>query len=98
MNRIVNALRWLIPRLEEHAPQWQITGGFAAHLYGGRRAVNDIDVDVPRAALERLLPHVREFVVFGPARYRDSTWDLHVVTLDYEGQEIDIAAIESASR
>jgi hypothetical protein len=41
-----NALRWIIGILDRHNIQYQITGGFAAKLYGSSREVNDIDIDI----------------------------------------------------
>jgi hypothetical protein len=94
MSRLEDALRWLIPLLEAHGNRYHITGGFAAHLYGARRPVNDIDIDLPREVLDRLAPAVGEHLVFGPGRYQDSTWDLYLMTLEYRGQEIDLTAVE----
>src|SRR5678815_3654346 len=97
MDRIADALRWLLPLLDRLGARYHVTGGFAAHLYGARRPVNDIDIDLPRAAIDRLAPDVAEYITFGPARYRDSTWDIYLLTLRYNGQDIDLTAVEDAS-
>jgi len=94
MDRIVNALRWLLPLLASHGNRYHITGGFAAHLYGARRPVNDVDVDLPREIIDKLASVVAKYIVFGPGRYRDSTWDIDLMTLKYHGQEIDCTAVE----
>ena len=94
MERIENALRWIVLLLQKDRVPFQIAGGLAAHLYGAKRPVNDIDIDVPDSAFDQLLPEVREYIVFGPDRYKDSTWDVHLMTLDYHGREIDLTGIK----
>src|SRR4029450_8640642 len=92
--RVTNALRWLLPLLEMHGNRYHITGGFAAHLYGARRPVNDIDIALPRAVIDKLAPIVSDSIIFGPCRYQDSTWDIDLMTLKHQGQEIDLTAVE----
>jgi hypothetical protein len=96
MDRLAEALRWLLLLLNEHGGLYHITGGFAAHLYGSKRPVNDIDIDLPRATLAKLAPQVAEFAIYGPGRYRDTTWDIYLMTLKRHGQVIDLTAIEDA--
>ena len=94
MDRVTNALEWLLPLLAAHGNRYHITGGFAAHLYGARRPVDDIDIDAPRTVIDALAPLVAEIIIFGPRRYRDSTWDIDLMTLNFQGQVIDLTAIE----
>jgi len=58
------------------------------------RPINDLDLEVSTTTIDSLAPLVVEFITFGPGRYRDSTWDLYLMTLCYEGQEIDISTSE----
>jgi len=88
--KLERALKWIVAILNRHEVPFQITGGFAAHLYGSKRPVNDIDIDIPEDMMERLLPDIQPYIVFGPARFLDERWDLKLITLNYEGQEIDI--------
>jgi hypothetical protein len=55
MSAIKRALDWVIPILKEQKAPFHITGGFAAHLYGATRVVNDIDIDLPTSHLNQLL-------------------------------------------
>ena len=89
------ALGWIVMLLEKSHIPFQITGGLAAHLYGARRPVNDIDIDIPNFAFDVILPEVRDHIIFGPDRYRDSTWDIYLMTVDYHGQETDLTGIEN---
>jgi hypothetical protein len=84
------AFKWIVGLLRKHSIPFQIGGGFAARLYGSGRELADIDIGVNDASLEKLHPHVQEYVTFGPGHYVDKKWDLQLMTLKYEGQEIDI--------
>ncbi len=89
------AFKWIVGLLQKHSIPFQIGGGFAARLYGSGRDLADIDIGVNDVSLEKLSPHVREYVTFGPGHYVDKKWDLQLMTLKYEGQEIDIVGRDS---
>lgn len=90
------ALFWIVAILRKYRIPFQISGGLAARLYGSERKLADIDIDVPRKTLLKVLPDVRRYIIFGPARYKDQNWDLNMITLRYCGQEIDLCGIEGA--
>ena len=92
--RTREALEWIIGILSDHSIPYQISGGFAAKLYGSPRDLNDIDLDVPDAALPELLELVRPYVTDDLTHYEDGKWDLNIMTLDYKGQEIDIGGAD----
>jgi hypothetical protein len=85
------ALSWIVDILNKKQIPYQITGGFAARLYGSDRALADLDFDIPEDRFADILPEVKQYVIFGPKQYKNDHWDLLVMTLEYEGQEIDIA-------
>jgi len=89
-NKIEDALKWIVSILRKYNITFQISGGFAANIYGAKRPINDIDIDVPEDVMELLLPDIEPYITFGPARYKDKKWDLKLITLNYKGQEIDI--------
>ena len=88
---LLQALHWIIDILEKHKIQYSISGGFAAHLYGSPRPVNDIDLDIPEDDFDKIYDEVKDFIIFGPANYKDPRWDLKLMTLNYHDQEIDIS-------
>jgi hypothetical protein len=90
-----SSLRWIVGILHEQRIPFVVTGGFAAHLYGSGRPVNDIDLDIPTRDLSRIAPFVQEFIAFGPSHYLNEAWDLTLLNLDHAGQEIDISGADS---
>ncbi|MFZ2522802.1 MAG: hypothetical protein WAW92_00245 [Minisyncoccia bacterium] len=46
MRNTEGALRWIVNILESKSIQFQVTGGFAAKLYGSQRELADIDIDI----------------------------------------------------
>lgn len=95
-NKIQDALDWIIPILKNRGIKFHITGGFAAHLYGATRDVNDIDIDIPYEAFKELMPEIKEYISQDLIRYQDSHWDIFLVTLDYKGQIIDLSGDRDA--
>lgn len=95
-NKIQDALDWIIPILKNRGIKFHITGGFAAHLYGANREINDIDIDIPSETFSILMPDIKEYISQDLIRYQDSHWDLFVVTLDYKGQIIDLSGDRDA--
>ncbi len=89
------ALKMIFSVLGKHAIPFRITGGFAARLYGSTRELADIDIGVPEACFKKIVPNIKNYIIFGPARYQDENWDLYMMTLNYKGQEIDICAVET---
>lgn len=88
------AFRWIIKILRKHKIPFQVSGGFAAIIYGSRRPLADIDIEIPDKKIKVFLPAVKRYVVYGPKRYIDKNFDLTLVTLEYKGQKIDISGYE----
>jgi hypothetical protein len=85
------AFTWIVGLLQKHSIPFQISGGFAARVYGVERELNDIDIGIPDDRFADLYPEVRDYLRYGPAHYTDEQWDLQLMSLKYEGQKIDIA-------
>ncbi len=90
------ALLWIVDILNKHKIPFQISGGFAAKLYGVKRNLADIDIDIPEDNFTDILEDVRKYIKYGPERFRDENWDLLLFTLEYENQEIDLAGALNA--
>ncbi len=91
MDKIERALKWIIEILNRKNIPYHITGGFAAHLYGAKRSINDIDLAVPDNRIAEIFEEVKQYVTYPPGQYQDSTWDIYQMALIYQGQEIDIS-------
>ena len=86
-----NALLWITGILNKHEIPFQISGGFAAKLYGSPRPLNDIDIDIPEDRFEEIYDEVKDYYTLPPQQYIDKKWYIWLMTLNYEGQEIDIS-------
>ena len=91
MKNTEKAFHWIIELLEQRNIEYKISGGLAARLHGARRELADIDIEVSDADVRNIAEDVKSYIIFGPARYIDENWNLELMTLNYEGQEIDIA-------
>lgn len=92
------AFRWIVGLLTKHNIPFQIAGGFAARAYGAERELYDIDFDIPEADVEKILPEIKPYLVYGPTQYKDDHWNLLLLTLSYEGQRIDISSAHDAKK
>jgi hypothetical protein len=95
MKNTEKAFKWIISLLQEYKIPFQLTGGFAARTYGSNRPLADIDIEIPDEYFEKLLPHVKKNLIYGPQKYIDENFDLLLMTLKYEGQEIDISGCDT---
>lgn len=91
MKNTEKAFLWITEIIEKLVIPYQISGGFAGRAYGVERELADIDVEVADVEIQKIFQEVKPYVTFGPARYIDKNWDLELMTLMYQGQEIDIA-------
>jgi len=82
---------WIINILKKYNIPFVVTGGLAAKSYGSARELNDIDIDIHDKDLNLIFKEVEPYVVFGPKQYKDERWDLLLLMLNYEGQDIDIS-------
>lgn len=85
------AFQWIVGILKKHKIPFQITGGLAAQAYGSKRPLNDIDIDILKDRFNEILTEVKNYIIYGPARYVDERWDLKLMTLEHQGQKIDIS-------
>ncbi len=91
MKNTESAFYWIVGVLKNHKIPFQVSGGLAARLYGSVRKLADIDIDIPEDRFLDILSEVKDRVKFGPRRYQDENWDLLLLTLTYEGQDIDLS-------
>lgn len=90
MKNTEKAFNWIIDILENLRIDYKISGGLAVRAYGSSRELADIDIEVSNENIHKVFEHVKDFVVFGPEFYEDDSWKIDLMTLNYEGQDIDI--------
>lgn len=88
------AFGWITGLLDSGGFPWQVVGGLAAQIYGSPRPLADIDIDTSHAALSSVAEQARSYLTFGPERYRDSEFDIELLSLRWRGQDIDLTAAE----
>lgn len=89
-------LIWITDILKKYQIPFQITGGLAPIVYGANRPLADIDIDIPDDQFHHIINDVKPYIIFGPARFKSEKWDLMLMTLNYQGQEIDLSGADSA--
>lgn len=91
MRNTKEALIWITNILQKQKIPFQITGGLAARAYGSKRKLADIDIDIPEDSFVKIRDDVSPYIIFGPVQYKSKRWDLFLMTLNYNGQEIDLS-------
>jgi len=89
------ALVWIVSLFRKYKIPFVIRGGFAAKVYGSRRGLVDIDIDIPIKNLLELEALVEKYKICGPKQYIDNNFNLLLMTLKYKGQVIDICGAEN---
>jgi len=90
------AFVWIINILRKHKVPFCISGGLAAKIYGSKRPLADIDIEVADDGFVKILPEIKKYLTYGPERCRDKTYNLLLTTLKYSGQEIDLCGANSS--
>jgi hypothetical protein len=91
---VKKTIHWICSILEKHKVPFQITGGLAAIIYGSKRKLNDIDIDIPVKYFKIIFPDIKKHVIFN-GRYKDECFDIPLITISYSGRQIDLAASDS---
>lgn len=87
---------WITQILQSNHIPFQITGGLAAIAYGSTRELADIDIDIAEKDFGLIETVVKPYIIYGPQQFKNEKWDLLLMTLNYEGQEIDIGGAYTA--
>ena len=89
------AFTWIIKILRKSKIPYWITGGFAARIYGSKRPLADIDIEVHDKDIDRITPLVKKYILRGPLNYKDSQYDIYALFIEYHGQKIDVCGTDS---
>lgn len=97
----VSALRYIIPFLEKYKFKWCISGGFACYLYGVRRPIPDIDIDVEAdkddEKFKSFIGDIKEFTTLKFQRWitADKNYDNWVMEATVNGQVLSICSTKN---
>ena len=95
VRRTKEALFWIIKILKKHNIHYQITGGFAAKIYGSKRSLADIDIEIHDRDMKKVLPHVKNYILKGPLRHKDKQFNTYGLFLRYKNQRIDVCGSDT---
>lgn len=93
--KTLKALHFIVGILDKHHISYRIGGGFAAHVYGATRPVNDIDISLSGEYFPIIVSETKDYIHSGPKHYSNEKWDCDTLVLDYQGQEMDITDIDT---
>ncbi|MFZ3016050.1 MAG: hypothetical protein WA101_03610, partial [Minisyncoccia bacterium] len=74
MKNTEKAFLWIVNILNNKNIPFQISGGFAAKIYGSPRELNDIDIDIPDENFPDIYDGVKQYAIYGPEHYKDAKW------------------------
>jgi len=86
---------WIIGILKEYKIPYRISGGFAARIYGSRRSLADIDIEIPDSKFNEIIPEIKPYIKIGPKQFKDKQMDTYGLSMEYKGQIIDISGTET---
>lgn len=96
--RAVDALNLIIPILEKYKFSWVITGGFACYVYGVKRPITDIDIDVDTSKdspeFKSLMNDLRESISQPLEHFVDQNYDNYNFETTINGRVIDICPMK----
>lgn len=95
MKNTKEALNWIVTILRKHQVPYRITGGLAVRAYGSERPLADIDIEIPDKYFPAIVPAMKEYLFFGPAKYKDKNFDTYGIGATYKGQNIEISGATS---
>lgn len=94
-SKTLNGLRWITNILHQYDIPYKIGGGFAAKVYGSTREINDIDISLSGKYFEVIVPVVKDYITVGPKHYPTPKWDCNTLSLNYNGQDIDLTDVDT---
>ena len=95
MKKTKEAFLWIISILVKHKVPYRISGGFAAKIYGSKRRLRDIDIEIPDKQFNKILPDIREYISEGPGRFIDDKMKTYGLVMEYKGQIIEFSGTDT---
>lgn len=99
--KAVAALRYIVPLLKKYNFRWCISGGFACFVYGVKRPIPDIDIDIEAdkndGKFRRFLDDIERFTTLPFQRWitNDKNYDNWVMEVTIQGQVLSICTTKN---
>lgn len=84
----------VISILKENHITFQVTGGLAAIVYGAKRSLYDIDIDIAKKDIQKIKELFSDYITEDLHHLQNGKFDIYVMTLKIDGVEIDISQAE----
>ena len=94
-DKTINALKWIVGILKKYDIPYRIGGGLAAHVYGSKRPINDIDISLSGKYFDLIIPEIKKYIKSGPKHYAGEKWDCDYISINYNDQKIDMTDINT---
>lgn len=95
MRKTREAFMWIVGILEKYDVPYRISGGFAARVYGAKRRLADIDIEIPDRRFKEILPEINKYIKEGPKRFKDKQMNTYGLSMEYKKQVIDLSGTGS---
>lgn len=95
MRKTKEAFNWIIDTLETHKVPYRISGGFAARLYGSKRKLADIDVEILDSGFKKILVDIKNYIKIGPKKFEDKNMKTYGVVMNYKGQILELSGTKT---
>ncbi|MEK7607638.1 MAG: hypothetical protein AAB484_01780 [Patescibacteria group bacterium] len=96
--KVLKALKLIIPALEKYDFKWVITGGFASHVYGVNRPITDIDIDIDTSKdspdFKNLIRDLKKYTTQPLEHFVDQNYDNYNFEITLDGIVIDICPMK----
>lgn len=90
------AAQWIVTLLKDRHIPFVICGGLAAHGYGAKRELNDIDLFVPGEHFSSVVQAGHTYISKAATHYCEEGWDLTYVQFKYEGVKVEVGNAQGA--
>lgn len=90
----IEALKWITRLLEDNKVPYLICGGFAAFVFGSKRAINDIDIFVPEEFFNHVVNLGKNYVSKPAKHYFEEAegWNVKYVQFTHGETKIEIGS------
>jgi hypothetical protein len=95
----IEVLKFLVKTFNDSNIEFQATGGLAALVYGAKRPLSDIDLEIYRKDAERARFPLKDFITEdwnNDLEGEEDVFDLWIMKLEIKGVKIDISQMEDS--